>query len=145
MPLSLGEAVEAAQTRLRSVTFDDLSELDRVLITIWTLEAEVNNGGFHQYYFNSAGDWAHYAPVALRAIGAHTMADIVEHANALFGSNGPPRERAARQTVLLAFADGDARWGALDAQFWTYPDDVATLLQEFLDAHGRHAEPDSDR
>ena len=29
-------------------------------VGVWLLEAEVNNGGFDQYYFNSAGDLASY-------------------------------------------------------------------------------------
>ena len=35
------------------------------------LEAEINNGGFDQYFFNSAGDKAAEAINALEAIGAN--------------------------------------------------------------------------
>jgi hypothetical protein len=57
--------------------FDRLNRVDQVLVTMWGLEAEVNNGGFDQYYFNGAGNQAFFAPEALRAIGAHPMASIV--------------------------------------------------------------------
>jgi hypothetical protein len=48
--------VERARTRLAGGTWDALSDRDRILITVWELEADVNNGGFDQYFFNSAGD-----------------------------------------------------------------------------------------
>jgi hypothetical protein len=34
----------------------EMSEAERVFICIWQLEAEVNNGGFTQYFTNSSGD-----------------------------------------------------------------------------------------
>ena len=33
--------------------FAELSEPERVFVAIWTLEADVNNGGFDQYFVNS--------------------------------------------------------------------------------------------
>ena len=43
-----------------------LSPGERVFLYVWNLEAEVNNGGFEQFYLNSAGDNAIETPVALR-------------------------------------------------------------------------------
>ncbi|MEJ2420051.1 MAG: DUF4375 domain-containing protein [Exilibacterium sp.] len=37
----------------------------------YALEAEVNNGGFDQLFYNSAGDIAFYTAKALDSIGAH--------------------------------------------------------------------------
>jgi len=85
VPIHLSDAFEAACGRHCDVGFEDLSEIDRILVSIWALEADVNNGGFHQYYFNSSGDTAHYAPAALRAIGAPIMACIVDKANPCSG------------------------------------------------------------
>jgi|HubBroStandDraft_4_1064222.scaffolds.fasta_scaffold92213_4 hypothetical protein len=33
-----------------------LTQADRQLLALGGLRDEVNNGGFHQYFFNSAGD-----------------------------------------------------------------------------------------
>jgi hypothetical protein len=134
VPINLSDAFEAACQRHRTVAFADLSEADRILVSIWALEADVNNGGFDQYYFNTAGDTAHYAPVALRSIGARAMADIVERANSLFGPSGPPASRDARQDALLALTSSEDLWGQLDREFYAYPDDISTLLTQFLDA-----------
>jgi hypothetical protein len=76
-------------SRFNGENFECLAARDRVLVTIWGLEAEVNNGGFDQYYFNGAGNQAFFAPEALRLIGASRMAEVVARANAVFGPEGP--------------------------------------------------------
>jgi hypothetical protein len=102
---------EQACSRFEGTNFEDLDEVDQVLVTIWALEADVNNGGFDQFYFNSSGDLASFAPSALRAIGAQRMADIVEKANSLFGANGPSRSTNARQDQLFLIAPPDSDSG----------------------------------
>ena len=136
----LRSAFEAACARFDGDNFEALDEVDQVLVTIWGLEAEVNNGGFDQFYFNGVGDLAFFAPAALRLIGAHRMADIVIQANAVFGPDGPARSGTARQAQLLlvAPAEGDVDlWDELDREFQEYPDDIAELLTGFLRERGR--------
>lgn len=82
---------ERAAPRFFGTPFDELTVPERVFVAVWALEADVNNGGFDQYYLNSAGDHAWFAPAALRTIGAERTAAIVEQANAEFGPDGPPR------------------------------------------------------
>ena len=116
--------------------FAELSEPERVFVAIWTLEADVNNGGFDQYYVNSRGDHGWFAPAALRAIGAETMAGIVERANAPFGPEGPPASREERHARLDAIEEEAAdEWSRLDEAFYDYPDDLTGLLYEYVQAH----------
>src|SRR5262245_26824721 len=79
--------------------FADLSPSEQVFILVWEVEAEVNNGGFNQFFFNSAGDRASATVAALRTIGAERMASIVDRANASF-PDGPPVDRSIRQELL---------------------------------------------
>jgi hypothetical protein len=131
--MTLQQAFEAACTRFNGSNFEQLTEADRVLIAIWGLEAEVNNGGFDQYYFNSAGAHARHAPAALRRIGAQSMATIVERANSLFGAQGPPENDVARQEALFALtAVNEGPWDELDRLFFAYPDDISKLLEQYL-------------
>ena len=109
-----------------------LSAAERVFIVIWQLEAEINNGGFAQYYDNSAGDRAGEAPAALVAIGAHHTAEIVRSANALF-AGGPPADRDARGRALEAIAE--AALEELDTAFLAYEDDLSTLLYTYVQQH----------
>ena len=127
---------ESAQTQFWKVGFEELSAAEKVFMTIWGLEADVNNGGFSQYYFNTSGDQAKHAPGALRAIGANAMAAIVEQANAHFGAGGPPADRDQRQDALEALGDKpEAAWDELSGQFQNYPDDLTELLYAYVQAN----------
>ena len=136
----LDKAFDRACSRYSGSNFDQLDEVDKILVTIWSLEGEVNNGGFDQYYFNSSSDLAFYAPVALRRIGAHQMAQITDDANKLFGPDGPARAPDERDAQLLAIAPNGSephRWDELTRAFQSYPDDISALLAAFLEAR-RH-------
>jgi len=127
--MTLNEAFDEACSRFTGKNFDALSERDQILVAIWGLEADVNNGGFDQYYYNGSGDQAWFAPTALKTIGAYRMASIVERANAIFGVGGPPREPDERQSALFALTDADEdAWENLDREFYGYPDDIGALL-----------------
>ena len=127
--MNLAQAFDDACSRYNGENFASLNERDQVLVAIWGVEAEVNNGGFDQYYFNGAGDQALYVPTALRAIGAHRMAEIVERANTLFGTGGPPASHPQRQAALFRITEAaEAAWDTLDRAFQEYPDDIGALL-----------------
>lgn len=107
----------------------EMTEPERVFVCVWQLEAEVNNGGFAQYYTNSSGDLAADAPAALEAIGATHTAGIVRAANALF-RGGPPRDPEAREDAFDSVAD-DA-FEELDDRFLAYEDDLSSLLYAYV-------------
>ena len=71
------DANELAETPLLT---DDAVDL------IDALEGEVNNGGFHQFFYNSAGDRTTETIQALEIVGAFAMADIVRRAAQMFPS-----------------------------------------------------------
>jgi len=56
----------------------------QTIYVIWWLEAEVNNGGFNQYYANSSGQYATMVPDALMLIGAKKFAELVSKANFIY-------------------------------------------------------------
>ncbi len=56
----------------------------QAIYLIWILEAEVNNGGYNQFYFNSSGLFYKELPVALRLVGANKFADLTERANKIY-------------------------------------------------------------
>ena len=134
----IDESFEAALARFDGENFDSLGEVDQVLVAIWGLEADVNNGGLHQYFYNGPGDQAFFAPRALRLIGANRMADIVASANAIFGDQGPPRDHDQRQTRLEQIDEvAEARLDSLTAEFYEYPDAISDLLARYLETTGR--------
>jgi hypothetical protein len=95
------------------------------------LEGEVNNGGFDQYFYNSGGDNTAEVIQALELIGAARMADIVKRAAAKFPGGVPPKERFARQDVLLDQFPSATAFRELDDEFYAYPDDLGDLLKKY--------------
>jgi|SRR5215469_11667817 len=93
------------------------------------LEAEVNNGDFHRYFYNSAGDNTAEAIQALEAIGALHMADIVRRAAGMFPGGKSLKERFARQQILLELFPKATAFEELDHEFYAYPDDLGALLK----------------
>jgi hypothetical protein len=135
MTASLIELSDRLHARERKWGFSSLTVPERDFLAIWELEAEVNNGGFHQYFLNSAGDHAVVAAAALRTIGALKMAAIAEAAIGVFPPPGPSTERFRRQDQLHALGDrGDEAFEALDHRFYEYPDPIGTKLTAFVDA-----------
>jgi hypothetical protein len=95
------------------------------------LEAEVNNGGFHQFFYNSAGDKTAETIQALEAIGAFTTADIVNRAAQRFPWGTPPKDRFARQDVLLEAFPHATAFEELDREFFAYRDDLPALITKY--------------
>jgi hypothetical protein len=58
----------------------------QAIYTIWWLEAEVNNGGYNQFYANSSGQFYKLLPDALKLVGAMKFADLTERANKTYES-----------------------------------------------------------
>ena len=130
---AVADTVQGRVTRLDGAA---LSRSERVFRDIWELEAQVNNGGFNQYFFNSSGRNAPDAPAALRVIGADKMAAIVELALAVPGPGIEWPDDDKRQSAVMAMgAAAEARLEALDDQFFAYPDDLTVRLYALVAAH----------
>lgn len=56
----------------------------QAIYMIWALEAEVNNGGYNQFYYNSSGHFYKHLPDALKLVGANKFADLTQRANDTF-------------------------------------------------------------
>jgi hypothetical protein len=119
-----------------NVDFAHQSDPQKVFTTIWSLEGEVNNGGLEQYFFNHSGETANYAPTALRTVGAHQCAAIVERALATVSDEPLPHDTEQRREFMDTLTDDvfDAL-NQLDQEFYAYPDQLTNLLYAFVTAH----------
>src|SRR5689334_10222131 len=97
--IALGELIFP---RFEREGFGALTPPEQVAHCIHWLELEVNNGGFHQFFWNSAGDLASETLGALELIAAPRFADIMRRAIAAFPEGDPPADRDARCDVLDA-------------------------------------------
>jgi len=115
---------------------DALTEAERTLYITTVLEAEVNNGGFDQYFFNSSGNSANEAAEEFRKIGAFRIAEICEKAVSVFGGKVPVdwEERQERLEEL----DEDMLeevLGECDDAFYEYEDDLDALRYAYVMKH----------
>ena len=117
---------------------DELPHRDRVFAAIWALEAELNNGGFSQWMFNSSGDHAEFTVAALREVGAARAATICERFFAMLPGGKPLPDRNARQTQLEAAASaiGDDAFEdacqALEHEFYGVEDELRDQLWSYV-------------
>ncbi len=111
-----------------------LTPAEATFVRVWELEAEVNNGGFSQFYFNSAGDHAASTVDALEEIGAGRTAEIVRAANSVFPGAAPPSDTYERQDLLEALGEsGEEKLETWDGEFFKYQDNLSELLCRFVD------------
>jgi hypothetical protein len=111
----------AAFERVSHVDRTRLTQVDKRLLALGELREEVNNGGFHQYFFNSAGDLVADAMDAAEAAGATELASLIRRGLDLLNVKDPA-DRAARQDALndlgpeeFAYIDDDYYYYALEA------------------------------
>jgi len=112
---------------------EKLNEHERVFYITQTLEQEVNNGGFSQFFFNSGGDLSNELVAAFTAIGAFTTAGICKNALAVLGAH-VPTDRYERQE-LLDCLDCDDALSEYDDAFYEYADDLEELNYAYIMAH----------
>ena len=95
----------------------DLTDWDRQLLALGELRNEVNNGGFHQYFFNTAGERAEVAVEAAIRTKQTELAILVERAIAVLGTPYPIG-RSERQDRLSALnATSLAKLDGLDDEY----------------------------
>ncbi len=100
------------------------------------LDAEVNNGGFDQFLFNSSGDYAIETIEALTHIGAIATADLVRIACKRFPRGSPPADIATRRTLMLESVSPDAdTFEDLDRRFYEYDEPLLDLIDEYKEKH----------
>lgn len=118
---------------------DDMSVLsakERIFYITQTLEMEVNNGGFSQFFFNSSGDFSSEIVSAFCAIEAHTTAGICEKALSAFGCE-ISTDRRERLKMLDEFDEDeinqiDEILDECDNAFYDYPDNLTELSYQFI-------------
>lgn len=113
-----------------------LSEAERVFFIAQSLEMEVNNGGFNQFFFNSAGNFSGELVAAFEAIGAVKTAEICQRALDAFGCQ-VPADRTARQDLLeeLEGTEFDDILDQCDSDFYDYEENLNALNYAFVMKH----------
>jgi len=104
-----------------------------VVRLVETFEGEVNNGGFDQFFYNTAGNETTESIQALETIGASKVADILKRAASRFPGGMPPKDRGERQDLLIESVSPDSTaFDDLDQEFYAGSEDLKGLLEEYM-------------
>ena len=113
--------------------FENLNEEEKNFLYLEILEAEINNGGFDQYFFNSSGDYAIEALEALKKVGAFKTAKIVEEAYSHFPENPIPKDNEKRQEILVAIdLKVSEKWKLLEDEFYSNDENIGELVLSYV-------------
>lgn len=124
---------EAISKKVESKGTESLEENELLIYVIWSFEAELNNGGFHQYFFNSAGDFAVEAHSSLQKIGAVGMAELLNSAIQIAFNGETPKNRIERQSLLeLDEEEKEEALGELGSNFYSSDENIAELVNMYL-------------
>jgi hypothetical protein len=122
----------------RTKTGTPLTAAENDLDLFQTLEAEVNNGGFHQFFLNSSGDAALETRQAVARIGPPALVALYECALTAFPGAKPEVDRRARNEQLAKWGDDQFKlFEDLDEAFFAMGarDELDTPLAAFIQAH----------
>ncbi len=104
-----------------------------------SIDGQVCNGGFSQYYWSGYGCNALDHVKSLRRLGLNEHAAIADRVAKLFGPEGPPRKREAMMKPLATIAkqhggvleDADTAWYGLG---WQIPRALAAFAMKHPDS-----------
>jgi len=110
----------------------EMTDAELIVYRISWLMSKVDNGGFHQFFHNSTGEFSLETAEALRRIGAEETAAMVEAGCGLFPQGKPLKDFRQRATQLSAFTlDQFEILRDLQNRFYARKEDLALLLKQF--------------
>lgn len=123
--------VQAVYERLADLDPGDLSPSERRLVALGELRADVNNGGFDQYFLNSAGDLVMEALDGAVSVGAGELASLIQRALDILDVNDPG-DRDAREERLMTIDQEE--FEALDQEYYAIEEttDLDEVMRQVL-------------
>ncbi len=110
-----------------------LSKPEKVFYITQSLEMEVNNGGFSQFFFNFSGNFSNELTETFYEIGAKKTAEICQKAIAILQKD-IPLDRDERVKMLKKYESQEIRkvWEECDKEFYEYQEDLKNLSYEYV-------------
>jgi hypothetical protein len=101
----------------------------QALYITWWVEAEVNNGGFNQYFWNSSGQFADQAAEAFQFFSAHEHAALMREANSVRAMEAEKMKKYKDRGTTEAFSDSykESQLNPLDDRFFGMKEDLSAL------------------
>ena len=101
----------------------------RALYVTWEVEAEVNNGGFHQYYWNTQDRYSREAVNGFEFFGAVKHAALMREANSVRAQEIDALAKLRKEDTSEAFAESSeaSHLGPLDERFFALDESLSML------------------
>lgn len=132
----LGKIISHILDRVEAEGVDALSGPERTVYMAYFMDAEVHNGGFDQYFFNSQGNHAAETIDALEAVGASRSANQLRRARALFKPEAPSPDRDVRWAQMDRIPKATReQWNAMDEAYYASGENVTNLICAYVRAH----------
>lgn len=97
------------------------------------LDAEVNNGGHSQYFFNSSGDQWQSALEGLKAMGFKERLSVFEDVLKLFGEDGLTVDRSKRSGQLAdVYTEHEESFDELDGRYYQSEENVEVMMMRYV-------------
>lgn len=111
------------------------------VFAVFWCNAEVNNGGLHQFFSNPTGVLAPEAVVGMRAIGLHERAKLIEDAVNLFGPDYPRDQDQRGERLAKLERPGKTRreWDPfyeMDRRYYAIRDSLAPTMDRYAATGG---------
>lgn len=126
-----------------SAGFDGLSDAEKSYYALTLFQDEVNNGGFHQFFFNSSGDHYNLVETALVSLDEPKTLELLHQAKQIsFPESDVPADLETRRNRIPFPQPGSSRpeWAKkldeLDQRFYSTPDTLTPKLQTFARERG---------
>ena len=101
----------------------------RAIYTTWTVDAEVLNGGFNQFFFNRDGALAGEALAGYELLGAEDYADVMRAAIATYEAERDQLSRFHNERTLDAFSESykHTELGGIDQRYYALGDAIYSV------------------
>lgn len=105
-----------------------------MMYSTWILEAEVNNGGFNQYFYNSSNQFVDEAYEGLKTIGAVKHAELLKKAVDVFMSEVDMQKEMREKGTIEAFSDSykETKLNELDKLFYNLDEDLSNIRVKYI-------------
>ena len=127
---------ESMSDEARTLAIRDLPAGTRAIYTTCLVDDQVNNGGFNQFFFNPAGEFAGLALAGYELLGAEDYANVMRAAIATFESERETLEKYYAEKTLEAFAESyrHTGLGEIDQRYYSLGDHIYNIWAVFVKA-----------
>ncbi len=134
------DPLDAVGTRLQAVGYDNLNDFEKKsYYAVYWFSTETENGGLHQFFFNSTGGYVLEVRMGLRMMGATEILKILDHALAIIGRTELPRGDNERREIILKLSeDAQDELDALTDEFYDCPESLFKIEAEFVQKNRNH-------